>query len=243
MGSRPYLLSTRDTLRKYGILDYEGYDFSMGRRNRRKYTEETMKKLMLEYLFRVIVPNAIIAKGRIPYSGRKEAVRDVLRALAYAMTDRRSAVDREAFKLMLAKEKDGWYFEKVVMPFHYYAFDLSYSRKKRKFADERMPGERRWDINRYVEEKMRGRRKRFVHSDTPALNELVSAYAADRSVAGYTTAQFKARFGCSNRTITKFKAYVREREAYGKDGCFLVMPRPKRRVKNGPGTAAKTGTS
>lgn len=239
MASRPYLLSTSATLRKFRILDYDGYDFSMRRANRRKYTDRTMKKLVLQYLYGVIVPNAIIAKGSFCHSAKRELNGDVMRALGYAMTAGRSREDREAFKLFFESEKNGWYFEHVTRPVHFFVLDLAYSRKKQRFADECLPEDRRWDIHRYVLEKLdtRGLRK-YEHTGTPALNRLINAYARDRDLALCSRAQLRERFGCSNDTIGKFRAYLAERSGNGIPDSFLVIPRKERSNDHAAGTAA-----
>lgn len=232
--TRPYLLSTADTLRKFGILDYDGFDFSMRRDRHRNYRAPIIAKLVLQYLYETIVPNAIVAKR----SGKYVEWRDVMRALEYAMTYGKSSESVEAFNDFYHAHKSDWFEEHVKRPVKFYAFDTPYSRKTGEFSAEQLPKDRRWTIERYAREKMDTRKlKPYGHTRTPALNELVTAYSKDRSVADLTTAEFKERFGCSNYTIAKFKAYLREREAKGADSSSLVLPRAQGRKKDAADTA------
>lgn len=236
MANKPYLLSTSATLRKFGILDYDGYDFSMGRRNRRKYTPETMKKLVRHFLYDVIVPNALIAKRVLDFpteDSRKEFRKEILKALAYAMTNGRPRVDAETFKMFIDREGKQWYFETVSKPLLFYVFDIPYGKNRQKFAGERMPKERRWNLRGFLtKRKDTSKLRPYGHTATPALNELINAYSKDRSVADLTTSEFMERFKCSKRTVTKFRTYIRERKQEGKDGSFLVTPRPQRRIED-----------
>lgn len=247
MEHRPFLLSTAATLREYGILDYDGFDFSIGRLSRRKYTVDSMKRLVKKYLYSVIVPNILILKDYLNFGDRKVRnmlYRETLKALGYAMRQGRNRPDRDDFRNMTKSEHTGWMFEKIYKPLNYYAFDLSFNKKERRWASEIKPGKDRITLHRYVEEHMDKRKlKKFGHTGTPALNELINAYARDRKVADYTIAQFKERFGCSTYTIAKFKAYLREREGKGKVASFLVNERPHGRKKHGAETAAIKGTA
>lgn len=229
MARKPYLLSTAATLRKFGILDYDGYDFSMRRDRHRSYRAPIIKKLILEFLYETIVPNAIIAKQ----SGRYIEWKDAMTALEYAMTKGKSKESVDAFNDFYKAHKADWFFTHVKRPVKFYAFDTPFNTKTGEFSVNRLPEARRWTIDRYVMERMDYRKlERFAYTATPALNVLINAYARDRKVAELTTAEFKERFGCSNYTISKFKTYLRERETEGKDGSFLVKTRPHRRKED-----------
>lgn len=237
---KPYLLSTTATLRRFKILDYDGYDFTLKPGRRRSYTAKAVPKLVLENLYGIIIPNAIVAKR----SGKYVEWKDIMVALQYSMTHGKAKGSTEAWQEFFKTRKEDWFPDHVRRPVHFFALDIPWNGKKKQFSTERLPGCRRWTIERFVREKMDvSKLKPYGNRKTPALNELISAYAADRSVAEYTTAEFKERFRCSNRTITKFKAYLKERETRGMYSSSLVLPRPQRRMKDAGKDRAEARTA
>lgn len=237
MSSRPYLMSTAASLRRFGISDYNGFDFSTRCRNRRKMTPEKIRRLLLTYLHNVIIPNAMLSKKATTQVDPNELVKEIRKAVDYSMTLGRDRVDREAFKLFKEDAaKDGWWDKNVRRPVYYYVLDRSYCKRKGCFAKDKMARSRRWTVERYAKDRIPKRLlKLYAHPGTPALNELVEAYRKDASVADYTTAEFKERFGCSNRTIQKFKAFIRERTERNTLG-LSISERRTRKAKDAAGT-------
>ena len=129
MARKPYLLSTAATLREFGILDYDGYDFSMRRDRHRSYRAPVLKKLILEFLYETIVPNAIIAKQ----SGRYIEWKDAMTALEYAMTKGKSKESVDAFNDFYKAHKADWFFTHVKRPVKFYAFDTPFNTKTGEF--------------------------------------------------------------------------------------------------------------
>lgn len=224
-GSKPFLLSTTATLEKFGILDYEGFDFTWDHRSHRRYSKKMIKGIASEVLHRCIIPNAIIAKQSGNDIPRKEAAV----ALKYAMTHGKPDSMVEDWKTFVEENKE-WVECAINRPVQFYIHDISYDKKNNLYRKERIPAKRRYTVDKYVNKAFRKKRDRiklkmYANASSPALNGLINAYSADRKVGELTCRAIADRFKVSVNTANKFKKWLKQRELSGKHPSFLVRTR------------------
>lgn len=230
-GEKPYLLSTTATLEKFGILYYDGYDFTWSRKLHRGYSPGKIKAVAAEVMHMFILPNAVIAK----ISGRHVGRKDCGDALNYAMTHGMPEETVKAWADFKEAERDGWMTNAIMNPVRMFALDISVDRKTGKTHP--IPPDNAYDIRKYVMCRITSRRQQkrlrpYGNATSPALNALIDAFAKDRNVAKMTRADMCSKFGVSTHTVAKFNRWLKQRRDRGVPDNFLVMPR-KTRKKDG----------
>lgn len=243
-GSKPFLLSTTATLEKFGILDYDFYDFSWDRKKHSNYREDRIKAIVSEVVHMVIVPNGIIAKQ----SGRYPAPKDCQDAVEYAMTHGMPKKTAEMWAGWKKREME-WMKASIGRPFRLFCMDMSFDRKTGKYRETRIKESSRYDIRKYVRHKITSRRQLaslrwYVHGSSPALNRLVNAYSSDRGIPSMRNDEIMSRYGVSKRTVTKFRKWLSQRREKRIPDEFLVPIRKEtRNEKHERDTAGMPGAA
>ena len=237
-GSKPFLLSTTATLEKFGILDYDFYDFSWDRKKHSNYREDRIKAIVSEVVHMVIVPNGIIAKQ----SGQYASPHDCQDALEYAMTHGIPEATVSMWKAWKAANIE-WMKKAVGRPFRLFCMDTPFDRKTGKYLETRIREKSRYDIRKYVERKITSRRQLaslrwYVHGRSPALNRLVNAYSVDRKMASLKNREIIERYGVSSDTVSKFRKWLSERREKGIPEEFIVHRRKEREHEKDEGDTA-----
>lgn len=248
---KPYLLSTTATLKKAGVLDYDGDDFSWNRDSHRDFTKRTVARVAKDLVKGVIIPNALIMKG----AGLKVTKKDAADALVYAMTSRKTKRAAEAWSEFRDVQRKmgttGWFYMEFNRQLAWYVNDLPYSRKSRSVSSRKMPRKLRMDLNRYVSDELseglKRKLRKYEHTNSPSLNRLVAAYGRDRKVASLSARKLMAEFHVTRKTADRFRTWLRQRELSGKGPDFTVITSNRRKTNglhedNTAGNAGKDGS-
>ena len=224
-GSKPFLLSTTATLEKFGILDYEGFDFTWDHRSHRTYTKDRIRYIVGEVLHRCIIPNAIVAKQ----AGHQIPPNEPGIALKYAMTHNKPQRMVDEWRQFVEENKE-WMECAVTHPIKFYVYDTLFDKETNLYRKEKVSRKRRYTVDKYVKRAFRKKRDRiklkvYANVSSPALNGLINAYSADRKVGDMTCRAIAERFKVAVNTANKFKKWLKQRELSGKHPSFLVRTR------------------
>lgn len=204
---RPWLLSTHKTLVHYGMVYYEGIDFSFDSYDRAR--KRNMAAEWKRVFYNIIVPNAIIATRR----GCEVSADEALYALDFAMCVRRNpgdAIDWEHFK------KSNEECKKLHRRFDFYVNGVGLSRGGKKYM---VPESRVFSLDDYVNKKIRkfmDNPPAFDYSSSPKLREIIELFDKRREIGSMTQRELCSRFGIQKKTATAFKQWIRERRESGR---------------------------
>lgn len=207
---RPWLLSTHKTLVHYGMIYYEGIDFSFDSYDRAR--KRNMAAEWKRVFYNIIVPNAIIAARR----GCDVSADEALYALDFAMCVRRNqgdTMDWEYFK------KNNEECKKLHRRFDFYVNGVGLSKGGKKY---RVPESKVFSLDDYVNKKIRKFMDNppvFDYSFSPKLREILALFAERREIGSMTRRELCSRFGIQAKTAAMFMKWIRERRESGKPDC------------------------